>query len=176
MRIKRVSVVVLAAMFLILMSNTGPACAQVEGERSLPFGGQLRQFIFFGITAEGVNNVWSVGAFGQIAYSSDGGKVWKLQESTVKSELYDVDFVSEKVGWAVGRFGVILKTTDGGNTWTKQNSTADAALFGVSFVDANNGWAVGETNMILHTDNGGSTWTRQDEDNDRILNKVRPLN
>ena len=172
MKIIRIFLVVIVGMFLFLLSNMFTAFAEDGAVKSLPFGGQLKQFTFFGLTAEGVNNVWVVGAFGQIAYSSDGGKEWKLQNSTVQSELYDVDFINDKVGWAAGRFGVILKTTDGGNTWAKLASNSESALFGISFVDSNNGWVVGERNTILHTDNGGKTWTKQDEENDRILNKV----
>ena len=98
--------------------------------------------------------------------------MWKLQESTVLSELYDVVFADDKTGWVVGRHGVILKTIDGGNVWVRQESNVETALFGVSFVDSNTGWAVGEINTILHTDNGGETWVKQDEENDRILNQV----
>jgi photosystem II stability/assembly factor-like uncharacterized protein len=160
------------ALLLIFAINISMAFADTEGKISLPFGGQLRQFNFYGLTSTDADNVWCVGAFGAIAHSGDGGKVWKLQESTVLSELYDVAFAGDKTGWVVGRHGVILKTIDGGNLWVRQESNVETALFGVSFIDSNTGWAVGEINTILHTDNGGETWVTQGEENDRILNQV----
>lgn len=61
---------------------------------------------------------WAVGDQGRIAYSTDFGYTWSMQESGVDYELWEVSFVDEQEGWVVGggigNPGIILHTTNGG--------------------------------------------------------------
>ena len=74
---------------LIFAMNFGMAFADTEDKISLPFGGQLRQFNFYGLDSTDAENVWCVGAFGAIAHSGDGGKVCVLELNAVSAALLD---------------------------------------------------------------------------------------
>ncbi|MEP6636962.1 MAG: YCF48-related protein [Acidobacteriota bacterium] len=54
------------------------------------------------------DEAWAVGRGGTILRTGDGGSTWAQQESTVKQNLYALQF-SKKVGWVVGGGGMILR-------------------------------------------------------------------
>jgi photosystem II stability/assembly factor-like uncharacterized protein len=115
---------------------------------------------------------WTVGAFGTIFRTVDGGASWHPQVSHTTEMLYDVDFVDAEKGWIVGRSGLILRTENGGETWTAQPSGVDKHLFGVDFVDAEFGVAIGDWGSILVTSDGGRSWQSRALEEDVILNDV----
>jgi photosystem II stability/assembly factor-like uncharacterized protein len=104
---------------------------------------------------------WTVGEYGTILRTTDGGINWTLQSSGTIETLTGVSFTDSDYGTAVGGPGTILRTTDGGTTWTEQLSGTTEWLEGVSFTDSVNGTAVGFLGKILRTTNGGTTWTSQ---------------
>ncbi|MCU0407291.1 MAG: YCF48-related protein [Ignavibacteriaceae bacterium] len=68
------------------------------------------------------SHIWTVGQSGYIAYSSDNGENWTVQNNpdVLNRSLNDVFFsqiYNWGIGWAVGNEGLILKTTNFGNTW-----------------------------------------------------------
>jgi hypothetical protein len=68
------------------------------------------------------SHLWTVGENGYIAYSSDNGGNWTIQNNpdTFNRTLNDVYFTQNYnwgVGWAIGEQGLILRTTNFGNTW-----------------------------------------------------------
>ena len=86
------------------------------------------------------------------------------------ANLFDVCFVSRRLGWAVGDRGTILHTRDGGQSWQLQTSPVGCRLESVQFLDDQHGWAVGgytvpythrAVGVIVRTEDGGRTWTRQ---------------
>lgn len=115
---------------------------------------------------------WTVGVFGSIYHTSDGGRHWKIQETPTIQHLYSVTFVDAKKGWTVGRGGEILHTADGGQTWIHQNSGSDKHLFRVVFTSEENGWAVGDWGVVLHTQDGGETWGDRSLAEDQILYSI----
>ena len=103
----------------------------------------------------------------------------------VDANLYDIQFVSSKLGWIVGSSGLILHTADGGTTWENQNSTSTETLRDVCFLSNHIGWAVGEGTqpytktrygVVLFTQNGGKTWKRINSSHLPPLNNVRFFN
>jgi len=162
----------IVAGFFLSVTGVNPTPAQNKANKGLPFGTQLWQYNFYGICATDINNVWVSGNFGTIAYSNDGGTVWKEQQTKVSTELYDITFLNEKTGWCVGRHGVILKTADGGRTWIKKNSGPMETLLSVCFINAEQGWAAGDQNTIIHTNDGGQSWFDQSERTERILKDI----
>ena len=92
------------------------------------------------------SNVTTVGYFGTILKTTNGGENWNLQASGTGRHLYSVSFVDTNYGIAVGgttESGIILKTTDGGETWVTKLEGIPETLYGVSLVDENYGTAVG---------------------------------
>ncbi len=83
------------------------------------------------------------------------------------AQLYDVQFLTAKLGWAVGEHGVIWQTNDGGQNWNLQNSGVSFALHSVCFLTDQIGWAAGggtvpfthqSRGVVIHTTDGGRTW------------------
>ncbi len=61
---------------------------------------------------------WAVGHGSDILATEDGGKSWKLLNSTPEEErpLFDI-YVSDSYGFAIGAYAKFMTTTDGGKTW-----------------------------------------------------------
>ncbi len=113
------------------------------------------------IVAPGENHVWRLGDAGKIEGSSDRGKSWKLQKTSVTADLTAGSATSDKVCWAVGRVGTILLTTDGGKHWRLISSPITGDLGGVHATDAMHAsiWDVPNRNSF-ETNDGGATWNR----------------
>jgi len=104
---------------------------------------------------------WTVGQFGTILKTTDGGVNWFPQTSGTAQQLNSVWFVSSTTGYVSGNTGTILKTTNGGDTWTAQISGTTVHLFGMSFTDGSTGYIAKNPSLnsfILKTEDGGATW------------------
>lgn len=104
---------------------------------------------------------YTVGLYGLINKTTDGGSSWTRQSSGTLLDLHDVTFRTPATGTAVGKGGTILRTSDGGATWYAQPSGSSNWLRSVSFTSVNVGTAVGIGGTILRTTNGGSAWLAQ---------------
>jgi len=106
-------------------------------------------------------NGWTVGNYGSILKTGDGGNNWEEQISGTSNNLLSVYFSNLNHGWAGGvtddfpYFGLILRTVDGGNSWEELNSEV-AAVQSIYFTDSLSGWLA--AGNILHTTDGGETW------------------
>ncbi len=114
----------------------------------------------YGVTTLSPTEAWSVGNFGAIHHTTDGGKNWQAANSGTKLPLFGVSFADGQRGWVVGKSGLILHTADGGTTWKSQESPIppDKHLFKVKATDANTAWTVGDWGAIAMTRDGGQTW------------------
>ena len=116
---------------------------------------------------------WAVGDRGVIWHTTDGGRSWRQQASTVTCRLESVQFLDAEHGWAVGGWthpysrhtsGVVLRTLDGGEQWQLIPDVTLPALKQVKFLDQKQGWAIGDASSlfptgVFHTEDGGRTWT-----------------
>ncbi|MCH7819095.1 MAG: T9SS type A sorting domain-containing protein [Candidatus Marinimicrobia bacterium] len=62
--------------------------------------------------------VWSVGEFGTIIKSQNGGIIWVKQLSGTETDLFSMSFIDTLTGWVLGKNNLILHTTDGGENWS----------------------------------------------------------
>lgn len=113
---------------------------------------------------------WTVGAFGTIFRTRNGGQSWRPQVSHTVEHLYSVDFADPQNGWVVGRRGIVLHTHDGGETWELQPTGNEQHLFKVKALDPQHAWAVGDFGTILTTGDAGKTWDNRSLTRDVILN------
>lgn len=102
----------------------------------------------------------SVGDYGTVLLSDDGGQRWRQAHHVATREtLTAVSFVDDKRGWAVGHGGVVLASTDGGENWALRHQAGpQVALFSVHFTNANEGLAVGAFGHAMQTRDGGHQW------------------
>ena len=131
-----------AEVGLIVGSSDGGRYWSVE--ESASFMRPLND-VFFVNASDG----WAVGQDGEIFFTNNGGKGWRMQLSGVLDQLNSVFFLSPSQGWVVGNSGVILATTDGGRHWFRENSGTRANLHSVYCVPSGC-WAVGSHGTILH--------------------------
>jgi photosystem II stability/assembly factor-like uncharacterized protein len=144
----------LAALATAVLAGAAPALAAPAWHaQSLSAAPALA-----GVDFVDASHGWTVGRYGEIRATSNGGRTWEGQNSGTGGDLYAVDFVDLNHGWAVGSSGLIIATSDGGATWTGQTSGTAENITDVSFVDVNHGFAIaGET--VLKTSDGGATWS-----------------
>lgn len=116
---------------------------------------------------------WTVGSVGNILKTSDGGKIWKPQESNVYFDLTSVYGINSNEAWITGLApDTILHTSNGGDSWEVQDSKTPNALNSVFFVNSSTGWAVGYNGTIMHTSNGGTNWVAQISNTSATLHSI----
>jgi photosystem II stability/assembly factor-like uncharacterized protein len=125
-----------------------------------------------GVAALGPDDVVTVGSWGRLARSRDGGASWQIRSVEAPATLLDVDFADDDHGWIVGESGLVVATSDGGRTWHRQASPTTLHLFAVQALDALHAVAVGEQGTVLRTGDGGATWLDASLGEDLILNDV----
>jgi photosystem II stability/assembly factor-like uncharacterized protein len=100
------------------------------------------------------------GVLGQMAYSSDGAKIW-LHTNSMADCRYGMDIVSPQVIWSCGGATNVRKSVDGGRTWSVLAAFGDQTIKGpchsASFLDENTGW-LANSDIFGTTTNGGVSW------------------
>ena len=93
-------------------------------QNPLPQGNTLNDVIFLD-----ASHGWSVGVYGTLMATSDGGVSWIGQRSGTTQDLNGVMFSDASHGWVVGNNGTILATVDGGAHWSAQSSGTTCLLY-----------------------------------------------
>jgi photosystem II stability/assembly factor-like uncharacterized protein len=141
--------------------------AQWELQNPLPVAGNLNDNQFYNDQIG-----WSVGSYGAIVKTSDGGITWNIQESGVNESLKKVCIVAEDTVWISGNNGCLLYTDNGGENWIQKSCGTSLDLSDITFLNSSDGWLVGHEDydswyngnfefIIKHTTNGGVTWDTQ---------------
>lgn len=117
-------------------------------------------------------NGWTVGSYGAIVHTTNGGENWNQQTSGSNKDFNCVYFIDTATGWISGSQGTILKTIDGGNSWSPQNSFTVYNLLSIHFATDSTGWVVGTNGTILKTTNGGTNWIPQNSPFSEVISDV----
>ena len=144
--------------FLFLLTNTFAQEPAGWSKLISPTNETLRRLYFVD-----ENNGWAVSLGGKIINTTNAGKSWNIQNSTVTTPIVDIFFSDINYGWALtypatAPFGTtILKTTNGGNTWISDSVFFANQIYStIFFFDENTGLLGG--NGIKKTTDGGRTW------------------
>ncbi len=117
--------------------------------------------LLYAVAFADADHVWMAGEFGTILASTDGGRTWGQQPTSVESTLFAITFADQQHGWAVGLDATLLHTTDGGISWAKLDTEKpkgfSPALYDVA-VRGTYGWAVGDNGYLLSSTDSGNTW------------------
>ncbi len=143
-------------LFFISLLIAFNSNAQWEWQNPLPQGNSLVS-VHFVDSMEG----WTVGDYGTVMHTLDGGVNWDILSIGTTEELNDVYFADHNYGWIVG-YGLIYHTSDGGVTWIEQDMPVPLNCEAVFFINESEGWVVGSNYVILHTADGGTFWEEQD--------------
>lgn len=118
---------------------------------------------YHAITFADENDGWLVGHSGTIKHTNNGGDSWRLQQSHVSSDLWDVFFKDNKIGWACGSDDTILRTLDGGASWERITlpQEGNKTYVAIQFANETIGWTSNNQSEILKTIDGGRSWEVQ---------------
>jgi len=156
---------IILLIFLVLIKSV---LSQAKWEMILPPSPTSNQLVSLDFIDETTG--WSVGEYGTILKTNDGGNTWRIIEIPQLNYLQDVYFPTAAIGYIVGEDGIILKSIDGGESWTQQVNPFTNNLNRVRFINETTGWIVGEKGLILHTNDGGHSWTQQNSHTGESLN------
>ncbi len=137
--------------------------------------------IYYSVQFLDENTGWIVGEYGNVRYTTDGGKTWGAQHGSLLDELveqggvrdvmvmgafFKVHFSDANNGLMVGAGGAIAKTSDAGQTWTwiaREGSNEDIPALHLYDVGApgENGRLVlaGMNAVVLDTTDSGVNWS-----------------
>ncbi len=149
-----------------------------DGEWQLVESGTQERLFSVDVNAQG--NALTVGAFGALLRSSDGGKSWAaaapqwqgvFDDSAgrlgdfFEPSLYAVQIDDENRAWIAGELGLVANSSDGGASWqighagTSRMDGVDPTLFGLTVRADGIGFAVGQEGYVLKTEDGGASWS-----------------
>ncbi len=112
--------------------------------------------------------VWRAGKGGVIQRSTDAGRTWTPQKSSLQEDWFAGAAVSDKICWIVGRNGTIVRTTDG-NHWKKITPPPMAAdssgkfpdWISITASDAKNVTITASDQRHFASQDAGKTWKAQ---------------
>lgn len=137
-------------------------------------------FTLTAITFADRQHGWSVGNYGLLLRTTNGGESWEKLKRPTDFDLNAVHFTNPQVGYVAARTGLknpetgvdsrgieILRTADGGETWKscyKDEESSD--LFQIATPSESVAVAIVDGNKLLRTENGGVTWQHLDSEVD----------
>jgi photosystem II stability/assembly factor-like uncharacterized protein len=141
---------------LILRSEGNAAWSKVDS-------GSQQRLLSVSVNEAGL--AASVGAFGAILISDNGGQSWqpiavdwtRYLEEPVDPHLYDVAVSDGGVITIAGEYGLILRSADRGKTWVSVHR-GEASIFDIAMRPDGTGYAVGQNGLVMTSSDGGNTW------------------
>lgn len=130
---------------------------------------------FYGIALPSATTIWAAGSNGKIVHSSNNGRSWTLQPTSINATLQDIAAWSVQRAVAVGNGGVVLTTRDAGKTWVDvkvPRSTIANKLVRVKTLPDGVAWAVGEGGVVLRTNDFGVNWSLAAKEEDAAWNDI----
>lgn len=103
----------------------------------------------------------SVGEYGNITVTSDGGQSWStIQPIGSGPRLWAVRFADASHATYCGETGGIEYSADAGHSWTNLQSGGMGNTHALDAVDAMHAWAANDGFEVLRTVDGGAHWER----------------
>ena len=117
---------------------------------------------------------YSVGRYGTLLKTEDGGKSWKELPRFSTYDLTKVKFLNRSVGYIAGESGIydkktntskwelkIFKTEDGGESWKESYHNANQmSIFDIAILSSKIALASIGEQYLIRTDDGGNSWKK----------------
>ncbi len=105
-----------------------------------------------------LNNLtgFTIGDYGKIERTSDGGNTWNNIESGTNQLNLGIYFLNQMTGWIVGNGGVIIKTTNSGLMWNRISNLNDV-ITDIFAINEDDIWICGYDSLYRSKD-GGKIW------------------
>ncbi|HEX2786479.1 MAG TPA: YCF48-related protein [Ignavibacteria bacterium] len=159
-------------IFLFMMFPPLLFCQSVwQRQNEFTIVGNMNDIIQFDM-----RKVISVGDYGQICISEDGGTTMKKIQTGFDNHFKALSFLNQNTGYVCGDGGIIIKTTNGGYNWTDLSIEIDEILYDIEIRNDDTMFTVGEKGMIYKSINGGLTWTRKNFSHDYYLLSIKFYN
>ncbi len=99
----------------------------------------------------------TVGQYGELHYSEDGGKTWPRAKNDSTSCL-SVDYVNENLIWVGCEWHEVIVSKDAGKTWSEAGRVNALGVHSnIDFLDDTTGWVCSPRELFA-TKDGGKTW------------------
>lgn len=108
-----------------------------------------------------MRKVISVGDYGQICISEDGGTTMKKIHTGFDNHFKALSFLNQNTGYVCGDGGLVIKTTNGGYNWADLSINIDEILYDIQAKGEDTVFTVGEKGLIYRSTNGGIDWFRK---------------
>ncbi|RPH71622.1 glycosyl hydrolase, partial [bacterium] len=104
----------------------------------------------------------TVGSYGKILRSEDGGATWTIQKTPTQAHLQKVVAWDKNTLLAIGDNATVLTTNDAGKSWktVKIPTYERGDVLLTAFLEPGSGraWIAGNMGMVLVSDDKGATW------------------
>lgn len=104
----------------------------------------------------------TVGSYGKVLRSEDGGRNWAIQKTPTQAHLQKVVAWDKNTLMAVGDNATVLTTSDAGKSWgtVKAPTYEKGDVFLNAYLEQDSGrvWMVGNMGMVLVSQDKGASW------------------
>lgn len=134
-----------------------------------------RTDLFQAVTANGEVLV-TVGSFGVIVISDDGGQSWRRQKLERQPSLIDVTNCPDGSLIALAMEGQVWVSQDNGSSWAEHDMATAEVPQAITCDSSGRLWVVGSFSTILSSPDLGVNWAAQSFDEDMILTHIQFFN
>jgi len=171
-------------IIIILLIGLTSACYSQQPDNWKWLNPKPQGNSLFGLDFPDNNTGYSVGAFGTVVKTTNGGETWSQLNTGTNTRLLSVDFINSNTGY-IGGFDQLLKVTlNGGLNWSPVQLPSGGpfdslfSIMDINFIDLNTGYVLGFFQLeskIWKTTDAGSTWTTQTTAGANYLNTLHFL-
>ena len=134
---------------------------QVKKITTYPFERRDALYSVIALDDKGLS-LCTVGSYGKVLRSEDGGVTWSVQKTPTKAHLQKVVAWDKDSLMAVGDNATVMITRDAGKSWTPvkvpTHERGDVLLNAFLEPGSGRAWIAGNMGMLLVSDDKGTTW------------------
>lgn len=119
---------------------------------------------------------YTVGAYGNIIKTTDGGLYWSKLLYEDYHSFKTVYFLDGRKGFSAGAEGYMIYTENAGVTWKEINTGITDNINQLKFIDRSIGFAACDNGIVIKTTNAGNFWSTLDTKINKNLFSIHFIN